>query len=372
MTLTYKIIKPFFISFFSISVMLSIAGCGDDKKKEKNETKQAYVLPDSLAKRIKIDTVSKSNVVSSITLTGKVAFNDEHVVKIFPMVSGIAQDVKVMLGDYVQKGQALAVIKSSEMAGFSTDLITGTTNLSVAKKNLEATEDMYKSGLASSRDYLSAQSGYEQAKAVLTKAQKILSINGGSTNGSYVVKSPISGFVVEKMLTNNTAIRTDNSGSLFTISDLKNVWVLANVYESNIPYIKSGDDVNVTTISYPDKVFHGKVDKIMNVLDPTNKVMKVRIILSNPDYLLKPEMFANVTVNTKSTGTEMLAVSGKAVIFDNSQYYVLVYKNNKDISIRPIQVSSSSGDKTYLSGGLEQGEKVIASEALLIYQQLNT
>jgi cobalt-zinc-cadmium efflux system membrane fusion protein len=147
---------------------------------------------------------------------------------------------------------------------------------------------------------------------------------------------------------------------------------MANVYESNIKNITLGNSVDVTTISYPDKVFHGKVDKIMNVLDPTNKVMKVRIVLANPDYLLKPEMFANVNVSIKSTGTQMLTISSRAVIFDNSQNYVLVYKSNKDITIRPIQVSSTSGDKTYVVSGLTQGEKVIASDALLIYQQLNT
>ena len=350
--------------------LLLVTGCS--KKKENIETKQAYVLADSLARRLEIDSVIKSNVVNSINLTGKVAYNDEHVVKIFPMISGIAQSSTVMLGDYVNKGQELAIVKSSEMAGYSTDLITAKTNLDVAKKNLDATSDMYKSGLVSSKDYVTAQSEYEQAKAALTKSQKILSLNGGNINGSFVVRAPISGFIVEKTLTNNMVIRTDNSSSLFTISDLKNVWVMANVYESNIPYIKTGDNVDVTTISYPDKVFHGEVDKVMNVLDPTNKVMKVRIVLSNPDYLLKPEMFANVTVNTQTTGTAMLTIPGRAVIFDNSQNYVLVYKNNKDISIRPVQVSSTSGDKTYILNGLQQGEKVIASDALLIYQQLNS
>lgn len=355
-----------------VSAFFFFAATGCEKKKDNVETKQAYVLPDSLAKHLEIDSVTKSSVQGSINLTGKVAYNDEHVAKIFPLISGIAQSSPVMVGDYVHKGQVLAVIRSSEMAGFSTDLITAKTNLEVAKKNLAASEDMYKSGLSSSRDYLTAQSGYEQAKASLSKSQKIIAINGGSTNGAFTVKAPISGFIVDKILTNNMVIRTDNTSSLFTISDLKNVWIMANVYESNIKNIRSGDKVDVTTISYPDKVFHGKVDKIMSVLDPTNKVMKVRIVLSNPNYLLKPEMFAYVTVNTSTTGIQMLSIPSKAVIFDNSQYYVLAYKSNKDISIRPVRVSSTSGEKTYISGGLEQGEKVIASDALLIYQQLNS
>lgn len=362
------------ITVISIISVITIASssCKESKTEENTESKQPYVLPDSLAKRIEIDSVSKSVEVNTINLTGKVSFNDENVVRVFPLISGIAQDVKVMLGDYVTKGQTLAVIKSSEMAGYSTDLITAQSNLQVAKKNLDVTSDMYKSGLASSRDYLEAQTGYEQAKASLTKAERILQINGGSTNGSYTVKAPISGFVVEKFLTNNMAIRPDNSTNLFTISDLKNVWVLANVYEANIPYIKPGNSVNVTTVSYPDKIFKGKIDKIMNVLDPTNKVMKVRIVLPNPDYLLKPEMFANVTVYSSSDGKEGLTIPSKALIFDNSQYYVLVYNSAKDLSIRPVEIANSSNDKTYITSGLKEGERIITSDALLIYQQLNS
>jgi cobalt-zinc-cadmium efflux system membrane fusion protein len=371
MRLLYKTRALSFIWCLIASLLFGTGGCRSKENPEKVDPKLSYVLPDSMAKRIEIDTVSKSNVINSINLTGKITYNDEHIVKIFPLISGVAQDIKVMLGDYVQKGQALAVIKSSEMAGYSTDLITASTNLKVSKKNLDAAEDMYNTGLTSSRDYLAAQSSYEQAKSALTKAQKILSINGGGTDGSFIVRAPISGFVVEKMLTNSTAIRGDNSSNLFTISDLKNVWVVANVYESNISFIKSHDDVDVTTISYPDKVFHGKVDKIMNVLDPVNKVMKVRIDLPNPDYLLKPEMFATVTVNSKSSGNEMLSIPTGAVIFDNSEYFVLVYKSNKDISIRPIKIASTAGNKTYVSDGLVLGERVIGTDALLIYQQLN-
>ncbi|MFX5884882.1 efflux RND transporter periplasmic adaptor subunit, partial [Acinetobacter baumannii] len=85
------------------------------------------------------------------------------------------------------------------------------------------------------------------------------------------MRSPINGFIVQKNVTNNIAIRTDNSAAIFTISDLKNVWVQANVYEGNINLVHLGDEVDVKTISYPDKVFKGKIDKMLNVLDPNSK-----------------------------------------------------------------------------------------------------
>jgi membrane fusion protein, heavy metal efflux system len=348
---------------------LGVSSCKD--KTEVTEDKKGYVLPDSLLKTIEIDTVTNSHVLNTLTLTGKVDFNEDNVIKIFPVISGQVSDIKVMAGDYVTQGQVLAVIKSPEMAAYSNDFVTAQSNIEVAKKNLDATNDMFKSGLASQKDQLIAQEGYNQAVSALEKAKRVLNLNGGSMTGEYTIKSPISGFVVERLVNNNMMIRADNTTSLFTISDLKNVWVMANVYESNISFVKTGDSVNITTLSYPGKIFRGKIDRIMNVLDPSNKVMKLRIVLSNPDYLLKPEMFASVVVNT-TENKRMISIRSRALIFDHSQYYVLVYKSASDITIRPVQVLNTVGDRSFISEGLTEGEHLIGTQALLIYQELNS
>ncbi|HEX4373536.1 MAG TPA: efflux RND transporter periplasmic adaptor subunit, partial [Puia sp.] len=362
-------ITALFNCLLIVAVSLFFQSCGLNAEK-KPEEKQKYVIPDSILNTIKIDTVQKCQLINSITLTGQVDFNQDHVAKIFPMISGNIQNISVVLGDYVKQGQILGVMTSSEMAGYSNDLTSAQTNLQVAKKNLDKTIDMYKSGLASLTDSLSAEASYTQAKSELNRINRVLKINGGSTEGEYAIKAPISGFIVDKQVNNNTTIRTDNSNSLFTISDLKNVWVWANVYESNINAIRMGDNVTVTTLSYPDKIFKGKVDKIMNVLDPTNKVMKVRVALDNSDYLLKPQMFASVTV-TNPENKQALCISPKALIFDRSQYFVLVYRSKDDVRITPVQVLSSIGDKTYKSSGVQENDKVISSQAILIYDALN-
>jgi cobalt-zinc-cadmium efflux system membrane fusion protein len=320
---------------------------------------------------LRIDTVSISPLVDAITLTGKVGTNDDHVVPVFSLVSGNVQDIKVALGDYVQAGQVLAVVRSGEMAQYSSDLLNAETNLRIAQKNLDKTVDMYHSGLASLTDSLSAEVALQQAKAELDRVHRVLNINGGNTQGEFVVKAPISGFIVQKGATNNMVIRGDNSTSLFTISDLKNVWIQANVYESNISHIHQGEDVDVTTLAYPGKVYKGRIDKIMNVLDPTSKVMKVRVVLPNPDYTLKPEMYASITVADQE-GKQCLSVPTSAVIFDNSQYYVLVYHSKSDIKITPIKWLSAIGDKTFIAAGVSEGDKVIASQAILIYNALNS
>ncbi|HEY4209258.1 MAG TPA: efflux RND transporter periplasmic adaptor subunit, partial [Puia sp.] len=164
---------------FAAILFFALPGCKGGSAESPAAGKENFVLPDSLARTIHIDSVISSRVVNSITLTGKVTFNEDNVAKIYPLVSGNVTDIKVMLGDYVQQGQTLALIRSSEMAGYSNDLVTAQTNEAVARKNLDATKDMYKSGLASSRDSIAAQAGYDQAVASLKKAQQVLQLNGG-------------------------------------------------------------------------------------------------------------------------------------------------------------------------------------------------
>jgi cobalt-zinc-cadmium efflux system membrane fusion protein len=356
--------------FFLIVVVSSLTISCNSALEKKSETKEKYIIPDSLLKQIVIDTVSKCPLVNAFTLTGSVDFDQNHQVNIFPLVSGNIQDVKVQLGDYVQAGQTLAVVKSGEMAGYSNNLIIAETNLKATKKQLDAAEDLYKSGLSSQLDVTNAQVNYDQAVSQLEMVKRVLKINGNNTQGDYIIKSPISGFIVQKNITNNTAIRADNGSNLFTISDLKDVWVQANVYESNINNIHLGDPVNITTLSYPGRVFKGKIDKIINVLDPANKVMKVRIVLPNPDYALKPLMFTSVTV-TNQKNQEAICISNSALIFDHSQYYVLKYKGKGIADITPVKVQSIFGDKVYLSEGVSVGDKIIASQAILIYDTLN-
>ena len=363
-----KIYHSYLIAFL-FTTALVFNSCKDAPVKE--DEKKGYVLPDSLLKTIVIDTVTNSRILNTLTLTGKVDFNEDNVIRIYPTISGQVSDIKVMTGDYVKKGQVLAILRSSDMASFSNDFVTAQSNVEIAKKSMEATNDMYKSGLASQRDQLSAQEGYNQAVSSFEKAKRVLSLNGGSMTGEYIVKSPIDGYVVDRQINNNMMIRSDNATGLFTISDLRNVWVMANVYESNISFVKMEDSVNITTLSYPGKIFRGRIDKIMNVLDPSNKVMKLRIVLGNPGYLLKPEMFASVVVNT-TDNKKMISIPSRALIFDHSQYYVLVYKSPADITIRPVQVLNTAGERTFISEGLTEGERLIGTEALLIYQELNS
>lgn len=336
-----------------------------------SDVRQTYIVPDSLMRTLAIDTVKTSNITNAIKFNGIVDFNTDKVINVFPLVSGNVEKIHVMPGDYVHSGEILGIVKSAEVANYNAALINAEANVHLTAKQLDQQKDLFKSGLASQIDIINAEVNYEQAVAAKTAAEKILSINGNNKNGEYFIKAPVNGFIVQKNANNGMAIRPDNSTNLFTISDMKNVWVQANVYEANIGKVHEGDPVEVTTISYPDKIFKGKVDKLMNVLDPVNKVMKMRVVLDNPGYLLKPQMFATVTLTNKE-GKRAISVSSSALVFDHSQYYVIVIKGKKDVQIRSVDIISTNGKTAYIKSGLSPGEHVVASNALLIYGSLNS
>jgi cobalt-zinc-cadmium efflux system membrane fusion protein len=186
----------------------------------------------------------------------------------------------------------------------------------------------------------------------------------------YNLTASMSGFIVKKDISPNEQIRSDNSNALFSIAEINEVWAMANVNESDIPLIQNGYVANVSTLSYPDQIYKGKIDKIFTTIDPDTKAMKVRIRIPNTDYKLKPEM--NATINVEySENSKMISIPSSAVIFDKSKNWVMIYKDRSNIETRQVEVYRQLGNVTYLSHGLQKGEKVISKNGMLIYDALN-
>lgn len=355
-----------------LSGLLFLAAC-KQKQQDSPENKQVCIS-DSLQKMITIDTAKTSIMKDELTLSGEVSSDDNNVVKVFPFSSGQVIGVKVSLGDKVSKGQTLAIMRSADVAGNYTDLSSTQSDVSVAKRQLDQAESLYKNGISSERDYTEAKENFNKAVAANRKIKQQLSINGGgntSENGTLIIKAPQSGYIVEKNITSGSFIRQDNGGSMFTISNMKDVWIWANVFESDISKVKTGYTARVTTLAYPGKVFMGKVNEISSVLDPDNKVMKIKIALPNPDMLLKPEMFTNVLI-TNSENKQAVSVPAKAIIFDSSKNYVVVYNGNCNLKIREVSVIKTVDDISYIASGLNPGDKVISKNQLLLYDSLSS
>ncbi|RFZ81183.1 efflux RND transporter periplasmic adaptor subunit [Mucilaginibacter terrenus] len=358
------------IIYIIAAATLGLAACQHEKSGTM-ETKQVCIS-DSLAKMVKIDTAKTTQMKDELSLSGEVSFDENKVVKVFPFTSGQVLDVKVSLGDKVSRGQVLAVIRSADVAGNYTDLTSTRADLAISKRQLEQAEYLYKNGISSERDYTEAKENYNKALASNSKVRDQIAINGGgntNSSGTLVIKAPGDGYIVEKNIAAGNFIRPDNNNSLFTISDMKDVWIWANVFESDIAKVKLGYDAKITTLAYPDKAFTGKVDQVGSVLDPDSKVMKVRIALSNPGMLLKPEMFTNVIITNKEANSSV-SIPASSVIFDSSKNFVVVYNSKCDLQVREVNVIKTVDDITYIAAGLKPGDKVISKSQLLLYNAL--
>jgi membrane fusion protein, heavy metal efflux system len=367
--------KKIKLSSGTILLIFLLYSCGNHVPTESNAV-QEFCIPDSLLKNITYDTIHSEMVKSEIVLSGKIAFNEDNVSKIFPLVSGHVSDVKVSLGDYVEKGKVLAVIRSSDMANYFNEFKSSQSELVIANKNLEVTGSLRSSGVSSEKDLLVAQNEYQKALAQLNKITEVLKINGSSfqandsTGSGYVIKAPISGFIVEKNVNVGMDLRTDANDNLFTISDLKELWAAANVYETDISKIQVGSAAEVSALSYPDKIFNGKVERISHVLDPETKAINVKIRLVNKDYILKPGMFAHIVIHLPDD-KKMLAIKTATIIFDDNKSYLLHFRSKCDVNLQQVTIFKSFNNMSFIqSDSLHEGDLAIVRNGLFIFTAL--
>ena len=359
--------KIFIIIALSAYVLV---GCNNSDGKA--IVKKEPVISDSLSKMITIDTVRVLPIGDQLKLSGEIGYDENSVVKVFPNSSGQVLKVAVSFGDYVHKGQTLAIIKSADVAGNYSDLASAESDVKIAKRQYDNAKSLYESGISSQREYEEAKENFDKATSIANKIKSMIRINGGghtNAGGTYTIVAPANGYIVEKKIADGAFIRSDMADNLFTIFELKNVWVWANVYETDIAKVKQGYLAQVTTLAYPDKVFIGTVDKVNDLIDPANKSLRVRITLHNDSLLLKPEMFANVVIVNKEAKTAM-AIPSSAVVTDNGKNFAVVYNSNFDVKVKPIQVLKVEGNTTYIADGLEPGEKLISQNQLLVYDAI--
>ena len=355
---------------FFIAAATALFSC--KAKQPEAEKATAICVTDSMAHMIAIDTAVMSGIGDELKLSGEINFDDRKVSKVYPFSSGQVLQVNVSLGDKVSKGQTLAIIKSADVSGNYSDLSNAGNDLAIAKKQMENEESLFKNGIASEREYLEAKENYQKAATSSNKLKNQIQINGGgrtSANGTYIITAPISGYVVEKKINAGGFIRNDANDNLFTIGNISDVWVWANVYETDIAKVKAGYAAKVTTLAYPDSVFTGVVDEVSNILDPVTKVMKIRVKLPNEKQSLKPEMFANIVITNKE-GSRCISVPEKAIISENGKNYVIVYKTKCDLLVQEVELVKTVTDRAYIKTGLKEGDKVISQNQILLFKAL--
>ena len=360
---------------YTVAVCLTLTACGH----KNTASQQAPTSSADSSSSYLTATVQQMNPKQELTLNGTITFDQDNVVRVFPLVSGNVQKASVTLGVYVKKGQDLAVIRSGDISNYTNDYQADKSDLEVAQQQLKNVSAQYKSGFASETDFLTAKNNVKKALDELSKSENILRVYGGSTDGTgqpfFTVKAPISGYIVEKNVNTGQDLRADNQSPLYTISSLQQIWVIANVYEQDIPEIKQGQAVDIQVLAYPDKTFTGVISNISSVLDEQARVLKVRIVLPNQDGLLKPDMFATIHVHlpdsTNPGGAASLAVPQKAIVFDRDHYYVIVQRGTNKFDVREVNVLKNSTRFAFIKGGnLKPGDVVVTEGSLLLYNDL--
>lgn len=347
---------------------LTLTSC--KKAIENPETKTTFVLSDNMLKTTTTAVAITEPVKNELSFYGKITADNNKSIDVYPLVGGNVVKVNVELGDYVKKGQVLATIKSTDIADFEKQMIDAKSDLLVAKNNLKVSQELFDGKLNSERDVLEAKSQVAKAVSQLNRIQETYKIYNIKSGSIYEVTAPISGFIIQKSINQDMLLRNDRSENIFDIAEISEVWAMANVNESDIEKVKLGENAEITTLSYPDKVFKGKVDKIFNVIDPNTKAMNARVKLQNKDFLLKPDMNASIKLSFNENES-MIAVPSTAIIFDKSKNFVMIFKDRNNIETRQVEVFRQVGETTYISSGLKENEKVITKNQLFIYDALN-
>lgn len=345
-----------------ITTILTVVSC-------KPKTPKSVINnTDNFTKYIKTVEAIKEHPTKEISFAGRVINNPDLTVSYSSLVNGVIERSYFSLGEYVTKGQVMLDIRSTELSALETDLIALETSLQVAEREFIKIEDMFTDNLASEQEYLECKAKVKQIKASYDKVKGDISIYGKSKGaGLFSIIAPVSGYVILKTGSAGGSVFSQGD-PLFSITNLQEVWVIANIYAGNIQFVHEGMKADISSISYPDELFEGKISVMSQVFDPDDKTLKARIVLPNPSIKLKPGM--PVVVKLKSHATEAsISLPTETVIFDNDSYFVVVQKD-KEYSVREVTVAGHHADQTYITSGISPGESIVAKNQLLIYNDL--
>lgn len=307
-----------------------------------------------------------------LTLNGDVSCDEALVRKVFIPCSGRVSGLTVEVGDQVSAGQRLAVIHSEEAADYNKGIADTDAQTKMAERDYQMKQDMHRSGMVSDKEVAEAREQLLMTIAERNRLSAVGGINGFGGKATAVLRSPISGYVTTKNIYNDSDVSQDggDGGEALEIANLNRVWVIADVYESDIAKIRQGAPVTVTTMAYDGQVFSGHIDKVYRVLDNESKTMKVRITLDNSRGLLRPGMFATVHVATGTGSKPLCCVPAKAIVFDGGVDYVVVDDGNRHYRRQAVKTEHVGQDYAYIVSGLRPGERVVSNNALLVFNTL--
>ena len=307
-------------------------------------------------------------IAAKLVLPGTVEADPARTASVLTPLAGRLLDLNVALGDRVEEGQVLAVIDSPDLAQAYDDNDKAADTLDLAGKSLRRQEEQFKLGTASTRDLDQARSDHAQAEAEFTRTQARLKAIGGLPGPTratryLTVRAPISGSITTLSVAPGIMIN-DPTQPMMTIADLSVIWVTAQVAEKDVASVTKDQTAKVSLEAYPDKVLEGKLLFISDVVEPNSHRNKVRIAFGNPDHLLKPNMFATVTLS--GGAQSRVVVPTAALLMNNDRTTVFVETAPWTFERRVVEPQLEEGPSVAIRVGLNAGDKVVVKGGILL------
>ena len=316
----------------------------------------------------------------ALGLSGRLAWDDDVTVRVFSPVSGRVAEVSAKTNSQVQKGDVLASLRSPDYGQAQSDAQKARSDLALAEHSRARLRDLLEHGAAAEKDVEAADADYAKARSEYRRAEaqlQALSLgHDDDAPGTYELRSPVDGTVVERNVSSGQQIRPDQMlanapqfvNPLFVITDPTKLWLFLDVTEADVASLAPGQDVTVRARALPDKVFHARIETIGGGLDPTTRTIKVRCLLDNSTALLRAEMYVSADVAAPTAAN--VDVSTKAVFLKESEHYVFVESAPGQFQRRPVKLGLETNGRSVIVAGLSAGEQVVTDGCLLLEAML--
>jgi cobalt-zinc-cadmium efflux system membrane fusion protein len=303
-----------------------------------------------------------------VTAPGIVESDPARTVTVLPPGAGRVREVRVGLGDRVQRGQVLASIDSPDLAQAYADNDKAAAAAVLAAKNLRYQEEQFRIGAAAQRELESARNDNQQAVAEYTRSRQRLRAMGAAEDAQgegrlLMVRAPAAGSITALAVAPGATIN-DDTQSLMTLADLSVVWVTALIAERDVGSVARNQDAEISVDAYPGRTLHGKVLFVADVIEADSRRDKTRIALPNPDAYLKPNMFATVTLHGPAVQRVLLPSS--ALLMNNDRTSVFVAIAPWTFERRTVQPLLAEGAQVAIESGVEPGEQVVIKGGILL------
>jgi len=371
--------RPALLSI-ALACGLAAAGCKEkhaDSAPAKPAKKEADVeLGDKAleAAKLSIEPAKSAARRVAVTCAGVIDFEPKRVARIGPSVSARVASVSVQPGQRVTKGQTLVVLDSVDVGRARADYLAAKGKLAQADAELTREKKLFEGGASSERAVLTAETEKNMAVVGLRAAEDRLRALGagageGAANGVALV-SPLAGSVLDVRARVGQPV--GSTDTLVVVGEIDVVWLSADIYERDVAKVHVGDEVRVTTLAYPGRVFTGKVDSLGTVIDADRRVLPARIVLPNADGALKPGMTATSRIlgAALADGGSQVLVPRAAIQTIDGQPFVFIEKSKGKYDMRAVERGADSEADVEIVRGLAGGEPVVVDGSFILKSEI--